>query len=51
MNKMTENKNEKQPGKKTIYDGIKLTEKGANIIVIALSALLILFLIIGVISG
>ena len=48
---MIKKKNEKPTGKKTIYDGIRLTEKGADIIVIALSLLLVLFLVIGVIGS
>ena len=49
---MQEKKNEKESQvKKSIYDGIRLTERGADIIVISLSALLILFLIIGILTG
>ena len=35
--------NETSEPKKSIYDNIKLTERGADIIVISLSAILILF--------
>ena len=42
-----ENKNEK----KNIYSGIKLTERGADIIVISLSALLVLFLVVAILTG
>ena len=49
---MNETKNEKnKTEKKSIYDGIKLTERGADIIVITLSALLVLFLVIAVATG
>ena len=44
---MKENKSEK----KNIYSGIKLTERGADIIVISLSAILILFLVVAIITG
>lgn len=36
---------------KSIYDGIKLTESGADIIVIALSVILIVFFVIAVITA
>jgi hypothetical protein len=37
--------------KKHIYSGLKLTEKGADIIVISLSALLVLFLVVALLTG
>ena len=48
---MKEKHNNESTSKKNIYDGINLTEKGADIVVIALSALLVLFLVIALISG
>ena len=49
---MDETKNETAAEiKKTVYDGIKLTKKGADIIVITLTVLLFLFFAVAAITG
>lgn len=49
--KMIEKNENDKHSKKNIYDGINLTERGADIIVISLSALLVLFLVLALVSG
>ena len=44
-------KEKAETAKKSIYDGIRLTEKGADIIVISLSALLVLFMVVAILTG
>ena len=39
------------PPKKTVYDGIRLSERGANVIVISLSLIFILLIAIAIIQG
>ena len=49
MKERKEVKNEN--ARKSIYDGIRLTERGADIIVISLSVLLVLFLVVAILTG